>query len=74
MTGHHRHHGSTSVFAKGEFFATKSQCLSFRFDRRPVGHTRPHHRHLNRPPRRFLQQQRARTHLTPKCLLFDRGL
>ena len=74
MTGHHRHHGSTPAFANGEFFVTKCQCLSFRFDRRPVGRTRRHHRHLIPRLRRFPQQQKARTHLKQNCLLFDQAL
>ena len=67
MTGHHRHHGSTTgstpAFANGEFFVTKCQCLSFPFDRRPVGRTRRNHRHLIPRSRRFPQQQRARRHI-----------
>ena len=75
MTGHHRDHGSTPAFANGEFFVTKCQCLSFRFDSRPVGRTRRrHHRHLIPRSRRFPQQQKARTHLKQTCLLFDQAL
>lgn len=53
-------------------FGTKCQCLSFRFDRRPVGRTRPHHRHLNPRPRRFsrlaslsFQKERCRDQQIP---------
>ena len=75
MTGHHSDHGSTPAFANGEFFVTKCQCLSFRFDRRPVGRTRRrHHRHLIPRSRRFPQQQKARTRLKQTCLLFDQAL